>query len=163
MAMSAAERARAYRRRRRDRRGTADVVLFGPANQAARTHGAWARDLDAAVTERLADPDLPDYIRLPVFAPAAAIALRRVERAARIGEWVASLPEAEQLTPRRAGSSAPAEVSRLMDDSALRALATLGLTPQSAARFARQLDQSGRPDLALLALEEGEDAVAVQR
>jgi len=160
MAMSGAERARAYRRRRRERARTSGVILYGLGNQAARKHGAHAADVDGAAAGRLADPGLPDYLRLPVFAEAAAVAFRRVEQAARIGEWVASLPVEVAMTPVKAGSSAPAEIARMQDQTALAALSALGLTPASAARFARALEGSGRPDLALLALEEADDASA---
>jgi hypothetical protein len=124
-------------------------------------HGAWASDVPAAVEERLADPALPDYVRLPVFRPVAEIALRRVERAARFGQWLGELSPDEASTPRRAGSSSPEEIGRHLDDSAIRALGQLGLTPSAMAKFGRMLEERQRPDLALLhaaLVEEGDSA-----
>jgi hypothetical protein len=72
--------------------------------------------------------------------------------ASRIGRWVAAMPEDEALTPAKAGSSSPAEISRMQDLSALASLENLGLTPRSAARWGRALEESGQPDLALIAM-----------
>jgi hypothetical protein len=66
---------------------------------------------------------------------------RRVERAARRGVWVRDMGEEAACTPRRAGGSTPEEISRHADDSALRGLSALGLTPQSAAKFAAGLSR----------------------
>jgi hypothetical protein len=155
VAMSAAERARRYRRRQRVKNGTADLVMIGPGNSNSRKHGAHGGDVDQAAASRL--PGLPAYLEQPQFAESVAIARRRVVMAQRIGEWVAAMPEDEALTPSKAGSSSPAEVARQQDLSALNALASLGLTPQSSARWGRALAESDRPDLALMAMAEWEE------
>ncbi len=141
------------RARRRVQDGTADLVMTGPGHVASVKHGAFSRDVDTAALERLSDPALPDYLSLPAFSQAASIAFRRLEMAARVAEYVASMDVEEQLTPLKAGSSSPAEIARHLDDSALRALTVVGLTPQSAARFGRALSRQQRPDIALLAME----------
>jgi hypothetical protein len=148
VALSPAERAKRYRRRQRLKRGTQDLTLVGPGNTASLKHGAHRADVTEAAARRL--PDLPAYLERPAFAETVAIARRRVVMAQRIGEWVAAMPEDEALTPAKAGSSSPAEISRQQDLSALSALAALGLTPQASARWGRGLEESGQPDLAML-------------
>lgn len=122
-------------------------------NQNRRLHGMWAGDVPAAVEARLADPALPDYVRLPVFRPVAEIALRRVERASRFGRWLDSLPPEVASRPARAGSSSPEEQGRHLDESAARLLGVLGLTPQSMVRVGRVLEERQKPDLAQLAAQ----------
>jgi hypothetical protein len=78
--------------------------------------------------------------------------------AERIGLWVAAMPEEQQITPTRPGSSSPAEISRQHDLAALNALGSLGLTPQSSARFGRSLEDSERPDFALMWQAQVEDS-----
>ena len=154
--MTAAERSRRYRRRQRVKNGTEGLTLVGPGNVSAVRHGAHAADVGQAAAERL--PGLPAYLEQPQFAEAVQIARRRVVMAERIGSWVTAMPEQEQITPTKAGSATPAEISRQQDTAALNALSSLGLTPQSSARWGRGLEESGRPDLALLAevwMEEG--------
>src|SRR5690349_1255789 len=112
--------------------------MVGPGNSNARTHGAYAADVDQAAQERL--PGLPAYLGQPMFHEAVAIAKRRMVMAERLGVWVAGMSEHEQITPTRPGSSSPSEISRQHDETALRALAALGLTPASAARFGRALE-----------------------
>jgi hypothetical protein len=129
---------------------------FGNAN--ARRHGAFSRDLETAVEARLAE--LPAYLRAAAFADAVQIVFRRVERAQRLGEWVGGLSEAEACTPRKAGGSSPEEISRHADDSALRGLNLLGMSPAAAAKSAHRLEMGLRPDYALLAMEAGEDGIA---
>ncbi len=148
---------RDYRARQRERNGTAGLTLVGPGNQAARKHGAYASDLDAAAAARLREAGMPEYLSSPQFADALEVVRRRVEAAQRIGRWVAGLSDEEQMTPLKAGSSAPAEVARLSDDSALRALSSLGLTPRSAVAFGRKLSEQRRPDIALLLMEAAEE------
>jgi hypothetical protein len=149
--MTSAERARRYRRRKRVAAGTDGVIMVGPGNQNSRRHGVYSADLELAVRERLAA--LPTYLQAEAFADATAIVFRRVERAQRLGEWVQGLSEEEAVTPRKAGSSSPEEISRHADDSALRGLSVLGLVPASAARFAAKLEQAQKPDLAQLAAQ----------
>jgi hypothetical protein len=151
VALSAAERAKRYRRRQRVRNGTQDLTLVGPSNTSAVKHGAHAGDLNEAAAERL--PGLPQYLLQEQFLEAVSICRRRVVMAQRIGEWVAAMPEDEAITPAKAGSSSPAEISRQQDTAALNALSALGLTPQASARWGRSLEESGRPDLALMAME----------
>lgn len=160
MAQSAAERSREYRRRQRERRGTAGRTLVGRGNVSAVKHNGYGRDLDAAALARLESAELPGYLSLPQFRDSLDIAFRRVEQAQRIGAWVGTLSEAEATTPAKAGSSSPAEISRQHDATAMAALAALGLTPASAAKIAKRLEP--KLDLAVLAAmhlqDEGEKA-----
>jgi hypothetical protein len=124
------------------------MVLVGAQNQAARKHGADAADLDEAVAGRI--EALPQYLRAAAFSDAIEIVFRRVERSRRLGDWITGLTDEESCTPRRAGGSTPEEISRHADDSALRGLSQLGLTPAAAAKFGRMLEERQRPDLALM-------------
>ena len=150
--MSGAERARRYRARRKLRAvGPSAVAPVSDPVLAAWKHGADASDVDDAVAERL--ESLPQYLTAAAFRDAAQVVFRRVERAARLGAWVQGMGEESACTPRKAGGSTPEEISRHADDSALRGLAQLGLTPASAAKFAARLEQSLKPDLAQLAAQ----------
>ena len=135
------------RRSRRGREGwTGEHPLrppFEPGNDMAVTHGAYSPARVAPEAERVLDELIPegapDYLRNPMFGPAVRLAATRVAQAERVARHVESLPMAEQMEPPKPGTSAPIEMSRKMDVAALGALATVGLTPVSAAKMTKAL------------------------
>ena len=135
---------------RRDRRGregwTGEHPLrppFAEGNDLAVTHGAYSAELvrpeAERVLEELIPAGAPDYLRNPMFGPAVRLAATRVAQAERVARHVASLPMDEQMEPPKPGTSAPIEMSRKMDVAALGALATVGLTPVSAAKMTKSM------------------------
>lgn len=134
---------RRHKRGREGWDGYKPALAYEPGNKAAVTHGAWSEDLVKPDAERVLEeliPDgAPDYLRNPMFGPAVRLAATRVAQAERVARHVESLPMDAQMEPPKPGTSAPVEMSRKMDVAALGALATVGLTPVSAARLSKDI------------------------
>ena len=116
---------------------------FEPGNGVAVTHGAHSPARVAAEAERVLEEMIPagapDYLRQPMFGPAVRLAATRVAQAEMVARYVDSIGVEAAMEPPKPGTSAPVEMSRKMDVAALGALATVGLTPVSAARLTKDV------------------------
>jgi hypothetical protein len=134
---------RKHKRGREGWTGYNPPVPYEPGNGAAVKHGIHSPRLVAPEAERVLDELIPDgapeYLRNPMFGPAVRLAATRVAQAEMLARHLESMSVEEQIEPPKPGTSAPIEMSRKMDVAALGALATVGLTPVSAARLSKDI------------------------
>jgi hypothetical protein len=178
-AMSDAERARAYRRRKKAREAAAVPVSgvqadgswepvfegqrepFTAGNTAAVVHGADSGrqvvPLAGQIVERyLGGGECPEYLKAPHFLPTVEAWARLQARAALLDDWLAGMSAEEMTMPRKAGGSSPVEIWLAAERAAGRARERLGLDPVAWAKLARDLGIAGRAaDDALSRLAEG--------
>ena len=85
---------------------------------------------------------MPDHLRRPEFAAEVAAWARAEAKAGLVHEWLESLPVEQQVTPRKAGVTAPVEIWRKLEGQTAARRRSLGLEPLAAARLAKDLTVS---------------------
>lgn len=118
---------------------------FEPGNDLAVTHGAYSEKIvapAAAAVQAELQASGPQYLSEPMFGPILRLTSRAVAKSELISDHLESMPLEKQLMPPKPGTAAPVETDRKASAHAMLALSKLGLTPDTAARMARQMTGS---------------------
>jgi hypothetical protein len=122
---------------------------FQPGHTMSVVHGAWSERAvgpraDAIATAVLEDADFPDHVRSPVFRMSLAAWARAEAVASLLYDYLVTLGPEAMMTPRLAGTRAPADLWRAADAHAAKLRSELGLSPVSYAKIAKDLGLAGR-------------------
>jgi hypothetical protein len=98
--------------------------------------GPRAEALAAAVLE---DAEFPDHVRSAVFRMSLAAWARAEAVASLLFDYLVTLGPEQMMTPRLAGTRAPADLWRAADAHAAKLRSELGLSPVSYAKIAKDL------------------------
>lgn len=140
---------------------------FTPGHELSTKHGAWSpRKIDPLAAEIVAGllaDDAVAHLRASRFAAAVQAWAVAEARCQLLAQWCDGMSIQQAATPPKPGTSAPLEVLRKWEATALTHRSRLGLDPLSAARLGKDVAQGRQADAARMLTELREEHERAER